>query len=224
MPPSPGAPRIATDEVIPWPIGKTACVRPLAGDHPNVRVLVAAFLPGASVGAFETPPMLAAAWEVLTDRAATNDELIPADSFSSAVAVAKWGAGAWLSWLLDELPTVTQAKLPVLEMAAAGDVPVDATLPSNPMVINADLSSSFERVRQQLNLVEQRRDRLNVLEKAVVCDPDRRACDTPRSQRGRGRNRRLTRRGIRSGVVVLRGGRPMTLPPACTARHSREMT
>ena len=140
----------------------------LAGDHPDVRVLASAFLPGANVGHFETPPMLAAAWEVLTDRAATDDELIPADSFSSAVAVAKWGTGAWLSWLLDELPSVAPARLPQLAMAAAGDVPVDATLPSNPTMLNADLSSSFERVRQQLNLVEQRRDRLNVLERAVA--------------------------------------------------------
>ena len=140
----------------------------LVGDHPDVRVLASSFLPNASVAPFDTPPMLAAAWEVLADRAATNDELIPAESFSAAVAVAKWGAGAWLSWLVDELPSVAPARLPELELAAAGDVPVVANLPTQAAMVNANLSSSFERVRQQLNLVDQKRDRLNVLEKAVA--------------------------------------------------------
>jgi hypothetical protein len=81
-------------------------LRNLVGTHPDVEILAASCLNGTAghVSSFEVPPMLTNSWKLLSSMAVEDDRLIQDGSLTSGVALARWGQGIWLNWILEELP------------------------------------------------------------------------------------------------------------------------
>jgi hypothetical protein len=80
-------------------------VRCLIGDHPDLQVLEMARPGSTDRGPIAVPPMLANSWNVLVGLGDETTEVVPEDSLVSRIAGARWGNGAWLTWLLDEVET-----------------------------------------------------------------------------------------------------------------------
>lgn len=145
-------------------------LRQLVGEHPDVEILAARYLGRSDAGdprRFESPPMLASSWDLLVEMAAEDESLIPADGLASGIAMARWGSGAWLTWLLDALPARQEARLEVRELAVAGDAPVPREPTGAMLESGLDPATSLAMVQNQITKLDERSERLTGLEAAL---------------------------------------------------------
>ena len=147
-------------------------MRRLVGVHPDVEIIAASYLGESSPnlrGVLGAPPMLARSWELLSNLTLEDETLVPSGSLASGVGAARWGAGIWLSWLLEELRAVEPALPEAHEEAFAGDSPSPGEIPDvTGTSIGTDPDFSLNVIRNQMGRLEEKDEELTGLEQAFA--------------------------------------------------------
>ncbi|HKG92301.1 MAG TPA: hypothetical protein VKA84_10435 [Gemmatimonadaceae bacterium] len=76
----------------------------LGASHPDVTAVALAAGESAPPGAFTVPPMLRASWSIVANATVERPELVPAESFCSAMAARILRYDPWLLWRVRETP------------------------------------------------------------------------------------------------------------------------
>jgi hypothetical protein len=112
----------------------------LVGELPDVTCL-RLYLddPSALTLSYPFPPMLLASWSIIVKNCPTQNNLVPAKSFSASIAGSLWGSGAWLGWKLPETAAapsfeeVADVDWGLLKKIAGDDGPPTSTSDLNPV-------------------------------------------------------------------------------------------
>jgi hypothetical protein len=114
----------------------------LLGRHPDVQALRLALSsrPAASLH-FSDPPMLAASWSIILNKASKHPQLVPGDTLASRVAPWLWGSGPWLIWQAEPVEST---------MVTATSASLEAAL-QNLASLGASKSADLSRFSISLN-------------------------------------------------------------------------
>jgi hypothetical protein len=115
-------------------------LKQLVGDHPDVMSLYLWLDPKADVPPFSSPPMLRSSWNIVVNRSAEREDIVPPGSYASRIPTRLWGSGAWLSWRVPERLSWSATPASQIELKSCFE----------PFLKNAEAAGEFEQAAEAL--------------------------------------------------------------------------